>query len=336
MKKDLCLVYNNPDPSAGGIPRYAYRIIEGLKDEEVEFSEIDFSELERGRAVDKILNLVHRRRRFIFNNQDQLGDINHFLQPELYFPTDGTDIVTVHDLFMKTYWDPNSFYEKVQKRIYSRRVDRCIEHADILIAVSEQTKQTLIDSGARESDIKVINSGIRDKFDLKRKYRSREKKIGYIGDFRPRKRVERLLKEFEDINIDYSLSVAGYGGPNEDSLKEKYSSNPGITFEDRIPEEDLVDWYNSLRAFFFPTELEGFGLPVLEATACGTPVFVYEDAKISEEIRKYCYTVGNLEKVPGILEGIREEELEEKSEKVKEEFSWDQTVEETIGVYDER
>ena len=330
---NLTIIYNNPDPQAGGIPRYAHRILQGLEEEDEEFREIDFSELERGSVVDKILNLVHRRRRFISENQDKLGDINHFLQPELYFPTEGTDIVTIHDLFMKTYWDPNSFYEKVQKRIYTRRVERCIEHADLLIAVSDQTKNTLIQEGANEKDIVVVNLGVREKFEIRRDYSSIEDKIGYLGDFRPRKRVGRLLEEFDDGDLDYELLIAGTGGSEEDKLKKIYSSSEKIEFQGRVPEDDLVDWYNSLKAFIFPTELEGFGLPVLEATACGTPVLVYEDADISEEVKKYCYEVEFVDQISSVIGDLDSEEVKSNSERVKEEFKWDKTVRETLDVY---
>jgi glycosyltransferase involved in cell wall biosynthesis len=335
MDKQLTVIYNNPDPQAGGIPRYAHRILEGLEEEDKDFREIDFSELERGSVVDKILNLVHRRRRFISENKDKLGDINHFLQPELYFPTDGTDILTIHDLFMKTYWEPKSFYEKGKKRIYSRRVERCIEHADVLIAVSEQTKNTLIQEGADEEDIVVVNLGVREKFEIRKDYSSRENKIGYLGDFRPRKRVGRLLEEFDKSDSGYELLIGGTGGSEQEKLKKRYSNTEKIAFQGRVPEEELTDWYNSLKAFIFPTELEGFGLPVLEATACGTPVFVYEDANISEEVKEFCVEINNVQEIEGKLDDFKDAELEEKSEEVKRKFDWDKTVEETISVYNE-
>jgi glycosyltransferase involved in cell wall biosynthesis len=335
MDKELTVIYNNPDPQAGGIPRYAHRILEGLKEEGVEFQEIDFSELDRESIVDKVLNLVYRRRQFISNSRDELGKVNHFLQPELYFPTDGTDIVTVHDLFMKTYWEPNSLYEKVQKRIYSNRVDRCIEHADVLIAVSEQTKETLIEEGAESEDIHVVNLGVREKFKYTNSYEQRDNLLGYLGDFRPRKRVDKLLRDFEDSDLEYSVSIAGSGGVEEAEIRERYSGKGGIIFEGRVPEENLVSWYNSLKAFLFPTELEGFGLPVLEAVACGTPVFVYEDARISPEIKDLCIEITDLSKIPRMIGDVEGSELKEKSERVKKEFDWRKTVKRTVQIYSE-
>jgi glycosyltransferase involved in cell wall biosynthesis len=330
---NLTIIYNNPDPQAGGIPRYAHRILQGLE-EDGAFQEIDFTPISSDNVFGKVANLVWKRKQHRRKNSHKLSGTNLFVQPELYWQTQGTDIVTVHDLFMKEY-KATGIYGKIRQKLYNIRFQRAIDNADHFISVSTQTRDKLIEEGVDEEDITVINLGVREKFSQEKEYSERENKIGYLGDFRPRKRVGKLLPDFDENREeleDLELVIGGGGGDHEEELKEKYSGKENIRFEGKIPEEDLVDWYNNLEAFVFPTELEGFGLPVLEATACGTPVFVYEDAAIPEEVKEYCYEINSVEEISERLTEISQEELEEKSSQVEEKFDWSKTVEETLEV----
>ncbi len=331
MDEQLTVIYNNPDPQAGGIPRYAHRILEGFKDRDIEFQEIDFTDISSDNVVGKVANLAWRRKRHRQKNAHKLRGTNLFVQPELYWPTQGTDIVTVHDLFMKEY-RASGIYGKIRQKLYNIRFQRAINHADHFISVSTQTQDKLVEEGVDEDDITVINLGVREKFTQEKEYSERDDRIGYLGDFRPRKRVGKLLADFEENKEeleDLELVIGGGGGDHEEELKGKYSGKEKIEFEGKIPEENLVSWYNNLKAFVFPTELEGFGLPVLEATACGTPVFVYEDAAIPEEVKEYCYEIESVSEITRKL-GNSNEELREKSSEVKKKFNWDKTVRETL------
>jgi glycosyltransferase involved in cell wall biosynthesis len=335
MEQKLTLIYNNPDPGSGGIPRYAHRIKEGLKEQEIDFSDVDFTHISGDSVFEKVKNLVWTRPRFIREQKKDMTGVNLFVQPELYFNTPGIDIVTVHDLFMKYYTDVDGLYENFRQKIYVRRFERAIKNADHFIAVSTQTKQQLIKEGVEEEKISVVNLGVREKFSIQEKLEGRENRIGYLGDFRPRKNVGRLLEDFtENSNElrDFELVLGGGGGSEEGRLKEKYSVEEKIEFQGRIPEEGITEWYNSLKAFFFPSELEGFGLPVLEAISCGTPVFVYEDADIPEEVKRYCITVKSVTEVPGKFEELSEEDVQEKADEITEEFDWDETVRETLDL----
>ena len=335
MEQKLTLIYNNPDPGSGGIPRYAYRIREGLKEQNIEFSDVDFTDISGDSVIEKVKNLIWIRPKFIREQKKDMTGVNLFVQPELYFKTPGTDIVTVHDLFMKYYTDVEGLYENFRQKIYVRRFERAINNADHFITVSTQTKEQLIKEGVKEEKISVINLGVREKFSIQENWESRENKIGYLGDFRPRKNVGRLLADFTENSEelqDFELVLGGGGGSEEGRLKEKYSGKEKIQFQGRIPEEGLTEWYNTLKAFFFPSELEGFGLPVLEAVSCGTPVFIYEDADIPEEVKEYCITVESVTEVPEKLEELSDEKIQQKASEISQEFDWDKTVNETIEI----
>lgn len=341
MDKDLALVYNNPDPSAGGIPRYAHRILEGLNEREIERKDIDFSEVYGESIPEKLYNVLFGRKKYIKRKRKDLSDVNHFLQPEIYYSvSSGTDIVTVHDLaVIEGLKDIHSFYEAGRKFLLGKRFKKTLREADKFIAVSEQTKKEMLEYDVDEEDITVIPHGVREKFGYNQDFSDRDNTIGYLGSLNPRKRVGRLLEEWEQAREqenmqDFNLKIGGWGGSKSQELKDKYHGEKNVEFLGRVPEEDIVAYYNSMKALFFPTEYEGFGLPILEALACGTPVFVYEDAEITPEVKELCYKVESVEEAEEIIADINEEEMKKKSEKIKKKFSWDKTLEKTIEVYE--
>ena len=340
MDEEITLVYNNPDPSAGGIPRYAHRILQGLDETEIKRTNIDFSEVYGENILEKLYNVLRGRKKFILNKKSELSEVNHFLQPEIYYPvSSGTDIVTVHDLaVIEGLKDIHSFYEAGRKFLLGKRFKKTLREADKFIAVSEQTKKEMLEYDVDEKDITVISHGVREKFSYNKDFSDRDNTIGYLGSLNPRKRVGRLLDEWEqareDENLeDFNLKIGGWGGSKSQELKDKYHGEKDVEFLGRVPEEDIVEYYNSMKALFFPTEYEGFGLPILEAIACGAPVFVYEDAEITPEVKELCFEVNKVDEAEEKLQEITDEDMEEKSRKIKKEFSWDKTLERTLEVY---
>ncbi len=329
--KELTLIYNNSDPSEGGIPRFNHRIIQGFEEENIGHEKIDFTEFNGKNTLEKIYNLTYGRRKYIKERKDKLSEVNLFLHPEVYFNTGKTDIVVVHDLFMKEN-PPKDFQGRIRNKAYIKRLEKAFQNAEKFIAVSTQTKQKLIQDGINEEKISVVNHGVREKFSIQKEYSERENRIGCLGGFIERKRVGKLLKDFQNNHEkleDYKLILGGTGGEKEQELKKKYSGKEKIQFEGKIPEENLVDWYNNLKALIMPSELEGFGLPILEAIASGTPVFVYEDAKIPEEVKKHCHKINSVEEISENIEN-KDAELKKKSERIHKEFSWDKTVHKVV------
>lgn len=338
---DKRLIYNNPDPSAGGIPRYAYQM-KKLNNAE----QIDFTEFQQGlNLLEKLWNNIKGREIFLQKQSSNKKVVNHFVQPELYTPKlPGKDLVTIHDLFLFRDDQYNGLLGQGRKYFYKKRLKQAVRHADHFIAVSQQTKKQCLDSlGIEEDSIKVINLGFRDKFIPKQDVQKRNV-VGYIGDNRKRKRVSRLLDdwynsfEYKETRRDvsyktdciYELEICGTAGKQDYG---EVSERGDINLRGFIEESKIVEWYNSISALFLPSEVEGFGLPILEATACGTPVFVYNDAEITEELEPFVFRVNSIEDVPNKLDGITDEALANNSKQVKEEFSWDTTQNKHDEVY---
>jgi glycosyltransferase involved in cell wall biosynthesis len=339
--ENVRLIFNEPDPSKGGIPRYAYRLRQAHNGEE-----IDFTEFQQGNNLwQKLWNNLYGRRRFLKKNHDGKKKVNHFVQPELYTPgLPGRDVVTVHDLFLFRDDQYSGIYGKGRKFFYKKRLKQAVKHADRFIAVSQQTKIQMINRlGISDRKIDVINLGFRDKFqkkdDVETDYRD---KIGYLGDARGRKRVDKLLEDWKkSINyritrrdIIYStdfpflLELAGPAGEVDFSEQEKRGD---IKYRGFIPEEDLVNWYNEISALFIPSSEEGFGLPILEAVACHTPVYVYRDARITPELYEYVTRVESVSELNP--KEKTEEELAELAEKARERFDWNDTIRKTHSMY---
>jgi glycosyltransferase involved in cell wall biosynthesis len=89
--------------------------------------------------------------------------------------------------------------------------------------------------------------------------------------------------------------VLGGRGIDEDGLKELAQGDKRIKFVGFIPDDRLVDFYNNIDIFVFPTAIEGYGLPPVEAMACKKPVVVLDDAIMPQEVKERCVAVTNLE-----------------------------------------
>lgn len=345
---DLNLIYNNPDPSGGGIPRYAYRLLNGLKNKGVFFKEVDMTPVYGENILEKLYNCVIGRKKYL--GKQEFAQINHFLQPELYFHLrrirDKFNIVTIHDLVMirQEFWDrifksitdPNSWYQAGRQFLIKRRYKNALNHGDHYIVPSRQTRDELKELGVKGDKITVINHGINPKFKYKTSWDNREPVIGYLNSFYPRKRPLKLLDDWRwssPSNTEFSLKMAGVGGTMEREVKEKSKEVYKVSWLGKIPEEELVDYYNSLKAFIAPTSYEGFGLTPLEATACGTPTFIYEDARITPEVRQFCYEIKSVAEVPEILSTLSESNIRKKAKTIKQQFKWEDSIKKHIKVY---
>ena len=162
-----------------------------------------------------------------------------------------------------------------------------------LVCISEKTKQDVLEHVCQdESKIKVIRLGIRDDLKPLGGYNERLR-IGTLSQLDKRKRIDLLIRQFRVSKIDAELVIAGVG-PDRQLLEHIAGGDERIRFLGLIPDDILSAFYNSLDLFVFPTAIEGYGLPAVEAFACGKPVVVMSDAIIPEEIRMRCFSTNNL------------------------------------------
>lgn len=331
---EVTLIAETLDPSKGGIPRYNYEISK-IKDIK---NVVDFSKsLSNDRLSNKLLNKLYRRKNVLERNADKLGKVLHFTQPEVMVKTKELRkrkvILTVHDLAVFGTMKVKGVYGSLRGMSFRKQFKFAVERADTIMVNSTQTRDELINIlKADAGKIVVDNLGIEEKF--KPLEVKKEGIIGYFGGFNRRKRVDKLIDDFIASSLNAKLKLVIFGN-NEDypMLKKKYEKFGSVIFKDKIPEEDIVKVINGFDYFVYPTSYEGFGLPLLECVACGIPSFIYKDAVIPEEVKKYAIEIDKLDDIITKDYKELEKEFTEKAKKVKEEFSWDKCRETLIAEY---
>ncbi len=173
--------------------------------------------------------------------------------------------------------------------------------ADKLLAVSEFTKNELMSKyKVRESKINVVYEGIDlDTYykrsheavvKVKNKYALRGKYIFFLGTLGPRKNLERMIAAFSKLGsiLDEHNLTFVLGGAELPSYKEvyafpkKYGVESRVKFIGKVPQEEVPILLSGAEFFAFVSVSEGFGLPVLEAMACGTPVLTANTGALPE------------------------------------------------------
>jgi glycosyltransferase involved in cell wall biosynthesis len=216
--------------------------------------------------------------------------------PPLYYR--GPTVITVHDLAFLLY--PH-FLTRRSARYYGL-IDRAVRHATRIIAVSEATKRDLVRlTGAPESKITVIYEAaepiyypIHDQDVLARiheKYHLPEQLILFVGTIEPKKNLPTLIRAFRGLIDRYKsvadLVIVGKQGWLYDDVYQLIDTlrlKERVHFLGRVPTTDLPHLYNAAQMLVLPSYYEGFGLPPLEAMACGVPVIVSDTPALSETV----------------------------------------------------
>jgi glycosyltransferase involved in cell wall biosynthesis len=248
------------------------------------------------------------------------------------FPYWGAAIVaTIHDLagrFIPTFWTS----------LFAKR----------LIAVSSSTKVSLIQSYKLNKDkVHVIHEGydIKDFFPrkrneidfVKRKYDIEDDYILFLGTIGPRKNIERMVAAFNSLDVSLEFVLGGSIMAGYEDLR-KLSAK----FIGRVEQDDLPALYSGARLFAFVSEEEGFGIPILEAMACGVPVLT-SNVSSTIEVAGDAGLLVDPESVGEIAEGmdrvLRDKKLAKKlveaGFKRYKKFSWKSAAEETLKVFEE-
>jgi glycosyltransferase involved in cell wall biosynthesis len=210
----------------------------------------------------------------------------------------GKTVVTVYDLsfmrFPEVYNRPNRVYLNTFTPPSLRRADR-------VITISEDARRDVIElCGVPPERVTPILLAADDRFqpaspDQIAAFRARhglpERFVLYLGTLQPRKNIETLVRAYAQLrnegSDDHALVIAGGRGWQFDSIFdlirelgiEAFVHLPGF-----VPDDDQPLWYSSATVFAFPSRYEGFGLPLLEAMACGAPVVSSSASSLPEVV----------------------------------------------------
>ena len=178
-------------------------------------------------------------------------------------------VTTFHDLFVLT---GEYSTEEFRARFAAQASDAARRSAAI-IAVSAFTRNAVVSLlGVEASKVRVIHHGVRD---LPYCPTPREKVILNVGAIQRRKNIARLVEAFETLEPGWRLVLAGSFGYGSAGILARIEQSPvrdRISVLGYVSPDELARWYSRAMIFAFPSLDEGFGMPVLEAMAAGTPV----------------------------------------------------------------
>jgi glycosyltransferase involved in cell wall biosynthesis len=233
--------------------------------------------------------------------------------------------VTVHDLAVLRH--PETFNQWTRR--YSRScVPRVVRAASRVIAVSEFTKQELVELlGTPEDKITVVPNGVADVFSPDGPAAEGDYVLA-VGTLEPRKNIERVAQAARLASVELRVVGArGWGGVDA----------PG--WVGRVSDEELARLYRGARCLVYASLYEGFGLPIVEAMACGTPVVTSVGGATEETAGGAAVLVDPRDAdaiAAGILEAAaRREELRRLGLERARAFTWDAAARGTAQVYRE-
>lgn len=215
----------------------------------------------------------------------------HLLPPFRNLPS----VFTLHDLVFRLYPETHM---PLNRWFLTLMMPRFLRRADAVIAISECTRQDAIRwYRVPEERIHVVYEGVDARFRpaplervaaVRARYRLPDRFILYVGTIEPRKNLPTLFAAYRSLLErwpDLGLVVAGRPGwLTEGTFRalRELGLEERVQFLGHVPDEDLPALYSAAAVFAFPSLYEGFGLPPLEAMACGTPVVVSDAAALPE------------------------------------------------------
>ena len=272
-------------------------------------------------------------------------------------------LITVHDII------PYMMRDDPEQTDYRRFIDRWVDNlavknlhlADRIITVSNYTRLMLIEKlNIAPEKIQAILHGIdleafkpvavSDEFRATYHIDPLCQYVLYVGSELPRKNLGRLLEAFAIVKRNNpNARLIKIGSPSQrryfQKLKEqirKLNLQDEVIILDHVSRSDLISFYNLANVFVFPSLYEGFGIPPLEAMACGTPVICSNSTSLPEVVGDAAISIDPLNITSwadAISEILSNEELRHnlrvKSQTRANQFSWERMTLETLAVYQE-
>lgn len=260
-------------------------------------------------------------------------------------PTKRKTVAFIHDLTTLLYPEYHLFKNKL---LYKHRFKNIKKHADVILTNSIHTKCDIIEHLGIEADrIRVTPFGVNEKFKPTTGSPIEGRYICYLGTIEPRKNLVNLMQAFKRLKdeeaIPHKLVLIGKDGWFYEGIYEEirrlHLENDVVSLG-FVPDEQLPALISGAELFVYPSFYEGFGLPVLEAMACGTPVVTSKCSSLPEvggDAVKYCNPNSYKSIAEKMFEFIRSEPEQAKFsmlglERAKK-FTWDACARKHLEIY---
>lgn len=315
----------------------------------------------RGRSIfipDRYLNILWYRWRLPLNATLFSGQVDIYHGPDFALPPLGKKlrkVVTVHDLAFLEHPE----YAVPELVAYLKKiVPEAVAAADVVAAVSEATRQGLMQHFHTPAEkITVVPIGVASHFRritdpillgaTQHKYGLKHPLVLGVGTLEPRKNHLNLIKAFARAtrtkNGPAMLAIAGGKGWLYEETQRVVADlklENKVRFLGRVSDLELITLYSMADIFAFPSFFEGFGIPPLEAMACGAPIITSDTSSLPEVVGDAAILVNphDIDALSHAItrlidnEGLREE-LRQKGFQRIQHFSWPQTARKMLAVY---
>jgi glycosyltransferase involved in cell wall biosynthesis len=287
------------------------------------------------------------------------GPLDLFHAPDFTLPPTRRGVktvLTIHDLAFERY--PAEAMPGMLDYL-KRVVPRSVRRADRVIAISAATARDLVDVyGTPPEKIEVIPLGVTDRFHPRagegeaaaihaRYHLPPGPLILTVGTLQPRKNHLRLVQAFARVAALYSdltLVIAGAPGWGYEAVEREVAHlglNDRVVFTGRVDDADLPALYRASTVFAYPALYEGFGLPPLEAMACGVPVLVGNTSSLPEVVEQAGLLVDpfDVDALSAALDQLVGDDalridLSQRGIERARQFTWTRAADQTWAVYD--
>ncbi len=217
---------------------------------------------------------------FCFRHADVFHGLNYYVPGGIGCPS----LVSIYD--MSCWKFPHCFTPRRLKDILGK-VKRAVRNADRIVTGSESARRDIVEElGVERDRVTVVPLGVSEDFkpepgpeELERvrgKYRLPERYVLTVGTLEPRKNIALLVRAFRAAGLDgATLVICGHQGWMQEEFAKELGEASGrgeVVLAGPVDDADLPAVYAGARLFAYPSLYEGFGLPPLEAMACGVPV----------------------------------------------------------------
>jgi len=271
----------------------------------------------------------------------------HFVLPPA---REALRVLTVHDLTYLKY--PDYFSDRrLNERGYRQELPRALERADEVIAVSEQTRDDLVQlMHFPQERIRVIHEGVDPAFFMpadphlaarvQQRYGLKTPYIVFlVGTPEPRKNLDRAVAAVKKADPHIQLALVG---PTEKLQRLISEENRNVVFTGSISDHHLAALLSGAAVSLYPSLYEGFGLPVLESMACGAPVITSDRGSLPEVAGEAALIVDpeNTSQITdAIVAALQNESLRHRLAECGRaraaRFTWEKTARETLALYRE-
>jgi glycosyltransferase involved in cell wall biosynthesis len=303
----------------------------------------------------RVARLIYEATRLGTSDVARASDVWH--GPHYTMPHHGSTpcVVTIHDM---TFFTNPEWHERAKVAFFRRAITYAATHAKAIISVSEYTARLIDELLEGHAPVIVAPLGV----DLARFRFESDADQGalelhglvsdksyflFVGTFEPRKGIDVLLDAFTEVakdDPDVELWLAGQHGWGVQEVEARLSTHPAASRIRRlgfVPDDALAPLLRRAKAAVYPSRGEGFGLPVLEALACGVPVVTSRDT-VMEEVAGPAATLTTAGSAPDLARTLLEllaQSPEDRAQTARlgreraETFTWARCVDQHLVAY---